>query len=75
MTISHRTGAPPSGCTADVTGTPGVALAVEELQARMTRRFIDIDEAFAQLSSEHRWQDARAARQLRRARRLVTTSR
>ncbi|AGP31881.1 hypothetical protein [Corynebacterium terpenotabidum] len=45
---------------------------VEALRARMTRRFIDVDEAFAQLAAELHWQTDQAAWGLRRARRQLS---
>ena len=38
-----------------------IAAAVEAPKARMTRRFIDVDETFAQLASELHWQTEQAA--------------
>ena len=52
-----------------------ISLAIEALEARMTRRFIDVDEAFAQLASEVQWQTDQAALGLRRARHQLRTSR
>lgn len=49
--------------------------AVDALRARMTRRFIDVDEAFAQLASELHWQTEQAAWGLRRARRQLRAAR
>lgn len=49
--------------------------AVEALKARMTRRFIDVDEAFAQLAAELRWQTEQASWGLRRARRQLRAAR
>jgi len=47
---------------------------IEALTARMTR-FVDIDEAFAQLASELRWQTEQASWGLRRARRQLRAAR
>ena len=52
-----------------------IAAAVEALKARMTRRFIDVDETFAQLASELHWQTEQAAWGLRRARRQLRAAR
>ena len=41
----------------------------------MTRRFIDVDETFAQLASELHWQTEQAAWGLRRARRQLRAAR
>ncbi|AWT25106.1 hypothetical protein Csp1_02800 [Corynebacterium provencense] len=49
--------------------------AVEALESRMTGRFIDVDEAFAQLSPEPQWQTDQAASLLRRAHRRLRTTR
>ena len=51
-----------------------ITAAVEALKARMTR-FIDVDEAFAQLASELRWQTEQASWGLRRARRQLRAAR
>ncbi|MGO2516144.1 MAG: hypothetical protein ACTH8X_08480 [Corynebacterium variabile] len=48
-----------------------ITAAVEALKAQMTRRFIDVDEAFAQLASELHWQTEQASWGLRRARRQL----
>ena len=48
-----------------------ITAAVEALKARMTRRFIDVDEAFAQLASELHWQTEQSSWGLRRARRQL----
>lgn len=45
--------------------------AIEALKARMDRRFVDVDEAFAQLGKELRWQTEQASWALRRARRQL----
>lgn len=47
---------------------------IEALTARMTR-FVDIDEAFAQLASELHWQTEQASWGLRRARRQLRAAR
>lgn len=55
--------------------TRRINAAVEALRARMTRRFIDVDEAFAQLGKDLAWQTDQASWALRRARRQLRRAR
>jgi hypothetical protein len=55
--------------------THHINAAVEALRARMTKRFIDLDEAFAQLGRDLAWQTEQASWALRRARRQLQGAR